>query len=83
MRMSQICQKQKSLRLPTVTISAVVPRSTIVCIWTPIPGTIIGGSVAAAVIAAIIAIPRPAIITVARAIGVSAGRYATDHRASN
>src|ERR1700724_441206 len=84
-------------RSPTVTIPAIVPTA-VVCVCgannavTRSISAVVCGSVAVrwgvpAVIsrgiAAIVAVPRSAVVTVARAIGVGAGRYSTDHRTSN
>ena len=43
-----------ALRSPTVTIPAIVPWAAIVCVWTPIPRTVITGSVVTRSISAIV-----------------------------
>jgi hypothetical protein len=90
------------LASPAITIPAIIPRAVVRVCGTknaPVLGTIVGGSVVARPVSAVIgrgvavavvrrSVPAvvsrgiAAIVTV-RAIGVSAGRYTTDHRASN
>ena len=76
------------MRSPAVPIPAIIPRATVVCVWTPITGTIVTADVCGSVVrggiaAAVIAVTRSAVIAVTGAITLGAGGYATDHRAGN
>jgi hypothetical protein len=75
--------KNRALRSPAVPIPAIIPRATVVCVWTPITGTIVTagvcGSVAVVVVrwgiaAAIIAVTRSAVIAVTRSAVIAVTR---------